>query len=185
MTRNELIENNLRLVWYVVQNYFKADCDEGNGDDLFQVGCIGLVKAADGFDANRGIQFSTYACKCIWNEIMHYKRHNTFDLHVPPHYKPADSNDYKALSLDTAKNGDGKLLNIMIDEKADVEGEAMVGVMLDRALSRLRPRAREIAEAYLSYPTIRAAADHCGVSYQRVQQCIADLRNSFRLELAV
>ena len=56
-TRNKLIQGNLRLVLSVIQRFY------GRGekaDDLFQVGCIGLIKAIDNFDINQDVQFSTY-----------------------------------------------------------------------------------------------------------------------------
>ena len=55
--REELIGGNLRLVLSVIQRF--AGRGE-NPDDLFQVGCIGLIKAIDNFDTNQGVRFSTY-----------------------------------------------------------------------------------------------------------------------------
>ena len=56
--REEFVEGNLRLVLSVIQRF--ANRGE-NPDDLFQVGCIGLIKAIDNFDLNQNVQFSTYA----------------------------------------------------------------------------------------------------------------------------
>ncbi len=71
--RNELIDGNLRLVLSVVQRF--AGRGE-NMDDLFQVGCVGLIKAVDNFDINLDVQFSTYAVPMIIGEIRRYLRDN-------------------------------------------------------------------------------------------------------------
>ena len=71
--REEFIGGNLRLVLSVVQRF------AGRGemmDDLFQVGCIGLMKAIDNFDTTLGVRFSTYAVPMIIGEIRRYLRDN-------------------------------------------------------------------------------------------------------------
>jgi RNA polymerase sporulation-specific sigma factor len=71
--REELISGNLRLVLSVIQRF------NGRGeqaDDLFQVGCIGLMKSIDNFDVNQGVRFSTYAVPMIIGEIRRYLRDN-------------------------------------------------------------------------------------------------------------
>lgn len=72
--RNELIEGNLRLVLSIVQRF--ANRGE-NLDDLFQIGCVGLIKSIDNFDTNIGVKFSTYAVPMIIGEIRRYLRDNT------------------------------------------------------------------------------------------------------------
>ena len=71
--REKLINGNLRLVLSVVQRF------QGRGenpDDLFQVGCIGLIKSIDNFDVTQGVRFSTYAVPMIIGEIRRYLRDN-------------------------------------------------------------------------------------------------------------
>ena len=72
--REELISGNLRLVLSVVQRF--ANRGE-NADDLFQVGCIGLMKAIDNFDTNLQVKFSTYGVPMIVGEIRRYLRDNS------------------------------------------------------------------------------------------------------------
>lgn len=55
--RNKFIQGNLRLVLSVIQRFYGRG---ENPDDLFQVGCVGLIKAIDNFDINQDVQFSTY-----------------------------------------------------------------------------------------------------------------------------
>ena len=71
--RQELIEGNLRLVLSVIQKFTGRG---ENADDLFQIGCIGLMKAIDNFDNTLGVKFSTYAVPMIAGEIRRYLRDN-------------------------------------------------------------------------------------------------------------
>ncbi len=71
--REELINGNLRLVLSVIQRFVNRG---ENLDDLFQVGCIGLIKAIDNFDVSQGVRFSTYAVPMIIGEIRRYLRDN-------------------------------------------------------------------------------------------------------------
>ena len=71
--RDELVKGNLRLVLSVIQRF--ANRGE-NPDDLFQVGCIGLIKAIDNFDTAMDVKFSTYAVPMVIGEIRRYLRDN-------------------------------------------------------------------------------------------------------------
>lgn len=70
--REKLIQHNLRLVAHIVKKYYSLPCDQ---DDLISIGTIGLMKAVDTFDPSRRARFSTYASRCIENEIrMQFRR---------------------------------------------------------------------------------------------------------------
>lgn len=71
--REELVNGNLRLVLSVIQRF--ANRSE-NMDDLFQVGCIGLIKSIDNFDITQEVRFSTYAVPMIAGEVRRYLRDN-------------------------------------------------------------------------------------------------------------
>ncbi|MCL1865947.1 MAG: RNA polymerase sporulation sigma factor SigG [Oscillospiraceae bacterium] len=71
--REELINGNLRLVLSVIQRFSGRG---ENPDDLFQVGCIGLIKAIDNFDITLNVKFSTYAVPMILGEVKRYLRDN-------------------------------------------------------------------------------------------------------------
>ena len=71
--REFLIKGNLRLVLSVIQRFNNRG---ENVDDLFQVGCIGLIKAIDNFDLDQNVKFSTYAVPMIIGEIRRYLRDN-------------------------------------------------------------------------------------------------------------
>ena len=69
VARNALTEKNMRLVAHIVKKYTSTERDYIN-EDLISVGTIGLIKAVDSFDIERNVRFSTYAAKCIDNEIL-------------------------------------------------------------------------------------------------------------------
>ena len=71
--RNKLIEHNLRLVAHIVKKYENKDVSQ---DDLISIGTIGLIKGIDSFKPNKNIKITTYAAKCIENEILMYFRAN-------------------------------------------------------------------------------------------------------------
>ena len=72
--RQELIEGNLRLVLSVIQRFDKRG---ESPDDLFQVGCIGLIKAISNFDPDKQVRFSTYGVPMIAGEVRRYLRDNS------------------------------------------------------------------------------------------------------------
>ena len=72
--REKLISGNLRLVLSVIQKFTGRG---ENADDLFQVGCIGLIKAIDNFDLTQNVRFSTYGVPMIIGEIRRYMRDNS------------------------------------------------------------------------------------------------------------
>ena len=74
LARDQLVAGNLKLVLAVLQKF------TGRGepsDDLFQIGCIGLIKAIDNFDSNHGVRFSTYAVPMIISELRRFLRDNS------------------------------------------------------------------------------------------------------------
>ena len=71
--RNELIEHNLRLVSHIIKKYY-SNYDEQ--EDLISIGTIGLIKAIDSFDVDKGIRLATYAARCVENAILSLRRTN-------------------------------------------------------------------------------------------------------------
>ncbi|SHE44685.1 RNA polymerase, sigma subunit, RpoX/SigF [Seinonella peptonophila] len=69
--RDRLVNHNIRLVWSVVQRFLNRGYDS---EDLFQIGCIGLLKAVDKFDLTYEVKFSTYAVPMIIGEIQRFLR---------------------------------------------------------------------------------------------------------------
>lgn len=72
--KNEFINANIRLVLSIVQRFSNG---RGEADDLFQVGCVGLLKALNNFDVTQNVRFSTYAVPMIIGEIRRFQREST------------------------------------------------------------------------------------------------------------
>ena len=99
--REELVNGNLKLVLSILKRFNKKD---ENMDDLFQVGCIGLLKAIDNFDLSYGVKFSTYCVPMVLGEVRRYLRDNS-SIRVSRSVKDIA---YKVLKLKdelTVKNG--------------------------------------------------------------------------------
>ncbi len=90
--RDKMIKGNLKLVLSVLKKFSER---KENMDDLFQVGCIGLMKSIDNFDITIGVRFSTYAVPMIIGEIRRYLRDNG-SIRVSRSYKDIA---YKAISM--------------------------------------------------------------------------------------
>lgn len=119
--RERFIHGNLRLVLSVVQRFSNRN---ENADDLFQVGCVGLIKAIDNFDITMNVQFSTYAVPMIIGEIRRYIRDNN-PIRVSRSVRDLA---YKVLQLKEAKIKE-KQKEPTIDELAkelEVEREEIV-----------------------------------------------------------
>ena len=86
--RSKLIEHNLRLVAHVIKKYYRQENDQ---EDLISIGTIGLIKAVDSFDINKNIKFSSYASKCIENEVLMYFRSQKKTLQDISLNEPIDS----------------------------------------------------------------------------------------------
>ena len=95
--RNDLVEGNLKLVLSILKRFNYKD---ENMDDLFQIGCVGLLKAIDNFDLKYNVKFSTYAVPMILGEIKRFLRDNN-SIRVSRSVKDIA---YKALTLKDQMN---------------------------------------------------------------------------------
>lgn len=80
-SRNKLIEHNLRLVAHIVKKYESKDNDI-DSDDLISIGTIGLIKAIDSYNLDKQTKITTYAARCIENELLMYFRSNKKNFNV-------------------------------------------------------------------------------------------------------
>lgn len=110
--RAEFINGNLRLVLSVIQRFSNRG---ENPDDLFQVGCIGLIKSIDNFDLSQNVQFSTYAVPMIIGEVRRYLRDNN-SIRVSRSIRDLA---YKVLALKEKNSKEGKK-ELTIEEIAKV-----------------------------------------------------------------
>ena len=113
--RDDLIQGNLKLVLSLLKRFHHR---EENMDDLFQVGCIGLVKAIDNFDLSHGVKLSTYAVPMILGEVKRYLRDNN-SIRVSRSIKDLAYNSMKEKEKITLEKG----REATIEEIAESLGE--------------------------------------------------------------
>ena len=118
--RERLINGNLKLVLSILKRFNKKG---ENMDDMFQVGCIGLVKAIDNFDLSYGVKFSTYCVPMVLGEVRRYLRDNS-SIRISRSIKDIA---YKVIKLKdelTVKNGicptDKELADMLDIEESDI-----------------------------------------------------------------
>ena len=133
--RQKLIEHNLRLVAHIAKKYY---ADENDRDDLVSIGTVGLIKAVDSFDPTKGIRLSSYASRCIENEIMMFFRSAKKTAQDVSLNDPIDTdNDGNTLTLlDTIATDDHIL--------EDIDLRMKVRQLYEAVKTRLSPREREI-----------------------------------------
>ena len=133
--RSKLIEHNLRLVAHIIKKYYQ---NFGGQEDLVSIGTIGLIKAIDTFDMNKNIKLSSYASRCIENEILMYFRN------IKKSSQDVSLND----TIDTDKDGNPlTLMDIMaVDDNIldDIDKRMNLSVINEYVDSELTEREREI-----------------------------------------
>ena len=133
--RNILVEHNLRLVAHIIKKYYQ-NC--GSQEDLVSIGTIGLIKAINTFDPEKSIKLSSYASRCIENEILMHFRNNRKSS------RDISLND----TIDTDKDGNPlTLIDIMasdMDVEEDVDVKLRLESLSDYIDEALNPREKEI-----------------------------------------
>lgn len=117
--RNELIEHNLRLVAYIVNKHYG---DSKEQEDLISIGTIGLIKAAETFDPEKAISFSTYASTCIRNQIKMYFRK----------MKHKSNEVYMNEPIDTDKNGNELTIADIFKDDVCVDDEVDLRINMEK-----------------------------------------------------
>ena len=156
--KEQYIKGNLRLVLSVIKRFTNSN---ENPDDLFQIGCIGLIKAINTFNPVKNIKLATYASRCIENEILMYLRRN--------------SKTKMEVSIDEPLNvdwdGNELLLSDILGTDEDVisrrrEDEVEIS-LLSKAIRKLSPREQTIIRLRFGLGKENAA--------EKTQKEVADL----------
>lgn len=128
--RETLVCDNIRLVYYVFGKFSQTEVASLHRDDIISSGILGLVKAANTFDAERGTKFSTYAALCIRNEMLMYMR-------------KARRYFGKEISLEEPVSTDetGTILTIAdtIEAYENPQDECLAGLMYEEFIQKLTP----------------------------------------------
>ncbi|MBQ4064506.1 MAG: RNA polymerase sporulation sigma factor SigK [Clostridia bacterium] len=135
LAREKLIEHNLRLVAHIVKKYYSG---AKNQEDLVSIGTVGLIKAIDSFDIRKGAKFTTYASKCLQNEILMYFRSQ----------KKSSCEVSLSETIDTDKDGNPLTYSDIIYCDDTIAEDIDVKLNSGKAISIIRsvlcPREREI-----------------------------------------
>ena len=179
--RELYIKGNLRLVLSVIRRFQNSS---ENADDLFQIGCIGLIKAINTFNPSKKIKLATYASRCIENEILMYLRRN--------------SKTKMEVSIDEPLNvdwdGNELLLSDILGTEEDtiyrdLEDEAERKILF-RALNKLSGREKLIVRMRfgLDHPegkemTQKEVADQLGISQSYISRLEKKIMHRLRMEM--
>ena len=117
--RNELIEHNLRLVVFIVNKHYG---DSKEQEDLISIGTIGLIRAAETFDPEKAISFSTYASTCIRNQIKMYFRKT----------RHKNNEVYMNEPIDTDKNGNELTIADIFKDDVCVDDEVDLRINMEK-----------------------------------------------------
>ncbi len=164
--RATLIEHNLRLVAHIAKKYYSSGTSQ---DDLMSLGTIGLIKAIDSFQPEKGIKFATYAAKCLHNEILMYFRAQ----------KKISQEISLSETIDTDRDGNPMTYSDVICTEDTIAEDVDLKIKSDRVRfliqTLLTPREREII--VLRYGlnrrkplTQREIADRLGISRSYVSR---------------
>ena len=174
--REELISGNLRLVLSVIQKFSGRG---ENVDDLFQVGCIGLIKAIDNFDVSQNVRFSTYGVPMIAGEIRRYLRDNS-SVRVSRSMRDTAYRVLQAREKLTAETGRepvysdaGESVCVMdqIRDDRDTDESWLERLALSDAISALGEREKRIlALRYYDGKTQMEVADEIHISQAQVSR---------------
>ena len=179
--RQLLIEGNLRLVLSVIQRFDKRG---ENPDDLFQVGCIGLIKAINTFKVDKKIKLATYASRCIENEILMYLRRNSKTKTEVSIDEPLNVDwEGNELLLSDILGTESDIITRGIEEEVDRE-------LLNHAMEKLGGRERKIVEMRFGIlpeteeKTQKEVADILGISQSYISRLEKKIMRRLKKEMS-
>ena len=166
--QQQMVEDNLRLVSFVIKKYVHQVPNSVlfQWEDLFQTGCVGLIKAAQAFDSNCGIAFSSFATRCILNQIlMSFRKQRVPNISFDGHIEN--------------ENGEQCCMeNVLPDPSQDVysllNAKAIVNFLKDKSQSSYKDAV--ISEVVMKQRTQQSAATALSCSQAQVSRYVNQLR---------
>lgn len=169
--RNQIVEQNLNLVHFIIRKYFSV-C-ELDYDDYFQEGCCYLMKAAECWDCTRGVKFSAYAAKSIFNGLLKYRQYYTIaahGVHVPRTPVKSISSDFlktlgiEFLEIDAELESGESIGNCLLQDPINqyelLESQDCTDWLLHELQSNLAGQQRALNILQLLYDTSRMGEFH-------------------------
>ena len=170
--RETLVCDNIRLVYYVFGKFSQTEVTSLHRDDIISSGLLGLVKAANTFDSERGTKFSTYAALCIQNEMLMYMRK------VRRYFG-------KEISLEEPVSTDetGMVLTIAdtIEANENPQDECLAGIMFAEFQRRLSSLDRSVLKMKMAGYRQKEIARHLGYSQGYIAKRIKGIQAKGRL----
>ena len=178
--REKIFEHNIRLVPFTINKYFKNL--EFDIDDVYSIGCLGLTKAVNTYDVDKGYDFSTYACKCIFNEI-HRTIRNWRSKPTPVSLNTAVKETREEKNID--------MIDTIVDEKSDFREEIFensVNGEIRKVISELPDsKEKEIAMKYYGFNSIpsyqKDIAKEYGIAQSQVCRIVRNVTRTIALML--
>lgn len=164
----ELVEEHMGLVIFIAQKYFNAGIE---ADDAISAGSLGLIKAANTFDFAKNVKFSTYAGRCIENEILMCVRSAKRRQREVSLYKPVSVDD---------DGGELLVMDILRDEEdisKHVEDEAEI-MILRNAIKKLSSRDQTIIKLLFGLENTEKKSQEEVASYFKVTQSLISRRKA-------
>lgn len=173
MNTERLIEDNMRLVFYLYNKLGQTALVLRNKDDIISEGFIGLIKAARSFEDGR-VKFATYASRCIMNEMLMYirklrKQEREISLFAPLNID-ADGNELLLMDI---LSDEGASLDALIEETGTEE-------KYRRYKAKLKDRERQVLDLRAKEYTQRQIADELGISQSYISRIIRKLKDKYK-----
>lgn len=178
--KSVLIERNLRLVAHIVKKYSFPNKDV---DELISIGTVGLIKAIDSFDVDKGTRLATYASRCIENEILMYLRRNNKIKAEISFYEPLNIDwDGNELLLSDILGTDNDIVYNLIEDEVDKQ-------LLFIALKNLNEREKEIVRLRFGLngnneKTQKEVADILGISQSYISRLEKKIISRLKKEIS-
>lgn len=172
--RDTLICGNIRLVYYLFGQMSKSEFTITHKDDIISSGMLGLVKAANTFDEERGTKFSTYAALCIRNEMLMYMRKTRryFDREI-------------SLESPVTVDENGAVLTIAdtLEANENPQDECLAGLMYEEFIQKLTPLDQRVLGLRIEGYTQKEISARLGYSQGYIARRIKGIRARARLWL--
>lgn len=177
--RNEIIYANINLVKYIAKRYNVENCDL---EDVVSIGIIGLIKAVDTYDIKRQIKFSTYAVRCINNEIlMNIRKIKRNNIQIVNMYDcityDSDNNELKYIDIIEDKNSN--FVTKMLENSLQYE--------LYNIMNSLSEIEKKLIILYFGFDenkhTQKEIANILGISQSTVSRLIVQILVKFRIKI--
>jgi RNA polymerase sporulation-specific sigma factor len=175
--QTNLVESNIRLVYYLYGRLAKTEQVIRYGDDLISEGMFGLIKAAKAFEKDKGVKFSTFAARCISNEIkMFLRRANKWTAEVSLE-APVAKDEY---------GGELSLADVIPDKNVAEDYFGSTSAAKD-TLCQILSICRDKREIYLVWARLKgkkqkAMAEHLGLSQSYISRLITRIKRKFLSE---